>query len=62
MKCPDCNTKLTPNETFDFDWETGKEEKIIVNVAGFCPNCGRKFLWTQHYTLVSEDELEDDVY
>lgn len=60
MKCPNCNTKLTIDETFDFGWVTGEDKKLWTNVGGFCPACGRKFLWTQHYTLTSEDELEDD--
>lgn len=60
MKCPNCNTHLTPTETFDSGWVTGDDENMWVDVGGFCPSCGRKFLWTQHYTLIKEDSLEDD--
>lgn len=58
MKCPNCVVVLDITEYLDY--EAINSEKLEVSVCGFCPSCGRKFLWTQDYTLTNEDELEDD--
>lgn len=58
MKCPNCNVLLDIIECLNYEAENNEE--LEVNVYGSCPSCGRKFLWTQHYTLVKEDSLEDD--
>lgn len=58
MKCPNCNVLLNITEYLDYEAKNCKE--LEVNVYGYCPSCGGKFLWTQHYTLINEDSLEDD--
>lgn len=60
MKCPDCNSKLIITEDIEYLADIFDNTLLDVSVAGACPLCGRKFLWTQHYTLTDEDELEDD--
>lgn len=60
MKCPDCHAKLVITEDIEYRHSAFDSERFFVDVAGTCPLCGRKFLWTQHYTLAREDELEDD--
>ena len=60
MKCPDCNSKLVITDDIEYTANIFDKKLLDVSVAGFCPTCERKFLWTQHYTLTSEDELEDD--
>lgn len=58
MKCPYCNLFL--NITEYIEYEAINIEELNATVAGFCPKCKHKYLWTQHYTLQSEDDLEDD--
>lgn len=58
MLCPDCKTEL--HRTEDVFWDFLPGEGVEMEVAGRCPNCGRKFLWTRIYELKTEKDLEDD--
>ena len=60
MRCPICKTRLIITQDLDYGHNTGDEENFWIDVAGHCEKCGRDYLWTQHYTLVTEDSLEDD--
>ena len=58
MKCPYCNLFL--NITEYIEYEAINIGELNATVAGFCPKCKHKYLWTQYYTLVNESDLEDD--
>lgn len=60
MKCPICGTRLTIEQDLDHGYNSGDDEGLWLDVAGYCENCGKGFVWTQHYTLVNEDGLESD--
>lgn len=62
MKCPNCNETLVTTEFIDYTNDLNERgvDEMWVDVAGHCPICSRKYLWTQRYTLTSEDNLEDD--
>lgn len=61
MKCPICGTQLTIEQSLDHGYyESGNDERMWLDVAGYCENCRKGFVWTQHYTLVNEDGLADD--
>lgn len=60
MKCPICKTHLIITQDLDHGHNTGDEENFWIDVAGECETCGRKYIWTQHYTLITEDSLEVD--
>ena len=57
MKCPKCSTKLIVKEKLD---TTILTNGVVIDVAGQCPMCGNKYLWTQHYHLEDEYALEVD--
>lgn len=57
MKCPNCSTQMEITEKIDVEI---KNTFTIIDVAGKCPNCGNKYLWTQHYKLIDEYGLEVD--
>ena len=57
MKCPNCSTKLIVKEKLDV---TLLNDNVTIDVAGWCPNCGNKYLWTQYYNLSNEHSLEKD--
>lgn len=59
MKCPKCKSEEL-QMTEDIFWEFAPHDSIEMEVAGFCPNCKRKYLWTCFYKLVEERDLEDD--
>lgn len=60
MKCPVCKTRLTIIQDLDHGYNNGDSEGLWQDVAGVCEECGRKYIWTQHYTLVTEDDLDID--
>ena len=57
MKCPKCSTDLIVKEKFDI---TLLSTGAVIDVAGQCPMCGNKYLWTQYYNLSEEYALEVD--
>jgi DNA-directed RNA polymerase subunit RPC12/RpoP len=58
IKCLACGKSLQMEETIDtFHTDDGTLEEIV---AGCCPHCNGKYLWTRVYTLVKEYDIEVD--
>ena len=45
MKCPICGTRLTIEQSLDHGYNNGDDEGMWLDVAGYCENCGKGFVW-----------------
>lgn len=56
-RCLKCGAELEYTEVLDDDFEN--DTTIIVDVAGFCPNCGTRYVWRERYQYSSFEEIEE---
>ena len=49
-KCPICNVDLETDDTYDFEYDY---EGIDLRVVGHCPNCERKYPWSEFAECVN---------
>ena len=47
MKCPNCKNAILIKEDI-FDTESSRDY-YYDNVNGYCPECGKEFIWTERY-------------
>ena len=58
-RCPHCDTILIHDEVPDTQWMYGCYTDIV---RGCCPTCHRQFIWQEHYTLTSIDNIAEGIY
>lgn len=57
-RCPYCNRYI------DYDFmgdEHGADDAIFQYWIGFCEQCGKRFHWTEIYTLSDIEDFEEEL-
>ena len=60
MKCPNCGNIIHDTEPVDSEW---CDNRCYDTVEGTCPNCGKRWMWTEVYTfahIIDVQEIESD--
>ena len=56
IECPNCHKSYLVNlEVVDTEWEN---EAYYDECEGVCPDCGKKFRWTEKYILTDVFDIK----
>ena len=56
MICPNCGREFYSHETLDTEWFHNKYYDYMI---GDCPNCGKRYRWTEVYKFDRVEDVEE---
>ena len=56
-RCPKCYAELKYTDVLEDDFEN--DTTIVVDIEGFCPNCGTRYTWRERYLYSGFEKIEE---